>query len=85
MSKGLITSQTNSPTSIYKRWLIKNMQEKYFELLIHCQRWVRTNTNSSLSNGSFHSNTLSENINRGRFVLFSMTKRHWILFRIGPP
>ncbi|CAN6454829.1 unnamed protein product [Victoria cruziana] len=85
MSKGLITSQTNSPTSIYKHWLIKNMQEKYFELLIHCQRWVRTNTNSSLSNGSFRSNTLSENINGGRFILFSTTKRHWILFRIGPP
>ncbi|CAN6445148.1 unnamed protein product [Victoria cruziana] len=60
MSKGLITSQTNSPTSIYKCWLIKNMQEKYFELLIHCQRWVRTNTNSSLFNGFFRSNTLSE-------------------------
>ncbi|CAN6482991.1 unnamed protein product [Victoria cruziana] len=60
MSKGLITSQINSPTSIYKCWLIKNMQEKYFELLFHCYRWLRTNTNSSLSNGSFCSNTLSE-------------------------
>nr|YP_009535460.1 hypothetical chloroplast RF2 [Dioscorea aspersa]YP_009535479.1 hypothetical chloroplast RF2 [Dioscorea aspersa]YP_009536449.1 hypothetical chloroplast RF2 [Dioscorea abyssinica]YP_009537579.1 hypothetical chloroplast RF2 [Dioscorea sagittifolia]YP_009537596.1 hypothetical chloroplast RF2 [Dioscorea sagittifolia]AYI69154.1 hypothetical chloroplast RF2 [Dioscorea aspersa]AYI69173.1 hypothetical chloroplast RF2 [Dioscorea aspersa]AYM32837.1 hypothetical chloroplast RF2 [Dioscorea abyssinica] len=58
MSKGLITSQTNPPTSIYKRWFIKNTQEKHFELLIHRQRWLRTN--SSLSNGSFRSNTLSE-------------------------
>nr|YP_010259001.1 hypothetical chloroplast RF21 [Chiloglottis cornuta]YP_010259009.1 hypothetical chloroplast RF21 [Chiloglottis cornuta]UIX23871.1 hypothetical chloroplast RF21 [Chiloglottis cornuta]UIX23879.1 hypothetical chloroplast RF21 [Chiloglottis cornuta] len=58
MSKGLIASQTNPPTSIYKRWFIKNMQEKHFELLIHRQRWFRTN--SSLSNGSFRSNTLSE-------------------------
>nr|YP_009241790.1 hypothetical chloroplast RF21 [Tofieldia thibetica]YP_009241807.1 hypothetical chloroplast RF21 [Tofieldia thibetica]AMQ13365.1 hypothetical chloroplast RF21 [Tofieldia thibetica]AMQ13382.1 hypothetical chloroplast RF21 [Tofieldia thibetica] len=58
MSKGLITSQTNLPTSISKCWFIKNTQEKYFELLIHRQRWLRTN--SSLSNGSFRSNTLSE-------------------------
>jgi len=58
MSKGLITSQTNPPTSIYKRWFIKNTQEKHFELLIHRQRWLRTN--SSLYNGSFRSNTLSE-------------------------
>nr|YP_009749312.1 Ycf2 protein [Goodyera rosulacea]YP_009749329.1 Ycf2 protein [Goodyera rosulacea]QII91399.1 Ycf2 protein [Goodyera rosulacea]QII91416.1 Ycf2 protein [Goodyera rosulacea] len=58
MSKGLIASQTNPPTSMYKRWLIKNTQEKHFELLIHRQRWFRTN--SSLSNGSFRSNTLSE-------------------------
>nr|QXO02661.1 Ycf2 [Anoectochilus hainanensis]QXO02678.1 Ycf2 [Anoectochilus hainanensis] len=61
MSKGLIASQTNSSTSIYniyKRWFIKNTQEKHFELLIHRQRWFRTN--SSLSNGSFRSNTLSE-------------------------
>nr|YP_010860117.1 hypothetical protein RF2 [Heterospathe elata]WGM74799.1 hypothetical protein RF2 [Heterospathe elata]WGM74868.1 hypothetical protein RF2 [Heterospathe elata]WGM74885.1 hypothetical protein RF2 [Heterospathe elata] len=58
MSKGLITYQTNPPTSIYKRWFIKNTQEKHFELLINRQRWLRTN--SSLSNGSFRSNTLSE-------------------------
>nr|QXO04503.1 Ycf2 [Herpysma longicaulis]QXO04520.1 Ycf2 [Herpysma longicaulis] len=58
MSKGLIASQTNPSTSIYKRWFIKNTQEKHFELLIHRQRWFRTN--SSLSNGSFRSNTLSE-------------------------
>nr|YP_010374780.1 hypothetical protein RF2 [Heteranthera callifolia]YP_010374798.1 hypothetical protein RF2 [Heteranthera callifolia]QXU58215.1 hypothetical protein RF2 [Heteranthera callifolia]QXU58235.1 hypothetical protein RF2 [Heteranthera callifolia] len=58
MSKGLITSQTNPPTSIYKRWFIKNKQEKHFELLIHRQRWLISN--SSLSNGSFRSNTLSE-------------------------
>nr|YP_010887697.1 Ycf2 protein [Hypodaphnis zenkeri]YP_010887714.1 Ycf2 protein [Hypodaphnis zenkeri]WJJ67268.1 Ycf2 protein [Hypodaphnis zenkeri]WJJ67286.1 Ycf2 protein [Hypodaphnis zenkeri] len=58
MSKGLITSQTNPPTSIDKRWFIKNTQEKHFELLIHRQRWLRTN--SSLSNGSFRSNTPSE-------------------------
>uniref|UniRef100_UPI0030E2F553 hypothetical protein RF2 n=1 Tax=Eremogone griffithii TaxID=1701062 RepID=UPI0030E2F553 len=55
MSKGLLTS---TPTSIYKRWFIKNTQEKHFELLINRQRWLRTN--SSLSNGSFRSNTLSE-------------------------
>ncbi|KAF1870772.1 hypothetical protein Lal_00037386 [Lupinus albus] len=49
MSRGLLTSQTDLPTSIYKRWFIKNTQEKHFEL-----------TNSSLSNGFFRSNTLSE-------------------------
>nr|YP_009584339.1 hypothetical chloroplast RF2 [Aconitum brachypodum]YP_009584357.1 hypothetical chloroplast RF2 [Aconitum brachypodum]YP_010031186.1 hypothetical chloroplast RF2 [Aconitum pendulum]YP_010031204.1 hypothetical chloroplast RF2 [Aconitum pendulum]YP_010127538.1 hypothetical chloroplast RF2 [Aconitum flavum]YP_010127555.1 hypothetical chloroplast RF2 [Aconitum flavum]YP_010313351.1 hypothetical chloroplast RF2 [Aconitum stylosum]YP_010313367.1 hypothetical chloroplast RF2 [Aconitum stylosum]W len=62
MLKGLLilTSKKKTPTSIYKRWLIKNKQEKHkhFELLIHRQRWLRTN--SSLSNGSFRSNTLSE-------------------------
>nr|AEX93952.1 hypothetical chloroplast RF21 [Allium fistulosum] len=58
MSKGLITSQTNSSTSISRHWFIKNTQEKHFELLIHRQRWLRTN--SSLSNGSFRSNTPSE-------------------------
>nr|YP_010690634.1 Ycf2 protein [Cartonema parviflorum]YP_010690651.1 Ycf2 protein [Cartonema parviflorum]WBU14345.1 Ycf2 protein [Cartonema parviflorum]WBU14362.1 Ycf2 protein [Cartonema parviflorum] len=58
MSKGLITSQANPPTSIYKRWFIRNTQEKHFELLIHRQRCLRSN--SSLSNGSFRSNTLSE-------------------------
>nr|YP_009571813.1 hypothetical protein RF2 [Rivina humilis]YP_009571830.1 hypothetical protein RF2 [Rivina humilis]QBC69764.1 hypothetical protein RF2 [Rivina humilis]QBC69765.1 hypothetical protein RF2 [Rivina humilis] len=58
MSKGLLTSQIDPPTSIYKRWFIKNTQEKHFELLINRQRWLRTN--SSLSNGSFRSNTLSE-------------------------
>nr|YP_010426286.1 hypothetical protein RF2 [Thottea sumatrana]YP_010426303.1 hypothetical protein RF2 [Thottea sumatrana]USL48281.1 hypothetical protein RF2 [Thottea sumatrana]USL48298.1 hypothetical protein RF2 [Thottea sumatrana] len=56
MSKGLLTSQANPTRSIYKRWFIKNTEE--FELLIHRQRWLRTN--SSLSNGSFRSNTLSE-------------------------
>nr|VDD65696.1 unnamed protein product [Brassica oleracea] len=59
MSKGLLTSQTDPPTSIYKRWFIKNTQEKkQSELLIQRQRWLRTN--SSLSNGFFRSNTLSE-------------------------
>nr|YP_009582215.1 hypothetical chloroplast RF21 [Bixa orellana]YP_009582232.1 hypothetical chloroplast RF21 [Bixa orellana]QBK83750.1 hypothetical chloroplast RF21 [Bixa orellana]QBK83767.1 hypothetical chloroplast RF21 [Bixa orellana] len=61
MSKGLLTSQTDPPTSIYKRWFIKNTQEKHFELLIHRQRWLGTiGTNSSLSNGFFRSNTPSE-------------------------
>nr|YP_010926015.1 Ycf2 [Swertia davidii]YP_010926034.1 Ycf2 [Swertia davidii]WKF19515.1 Ycf2 [Swertia davidii]WKF19534.1 Ycf2 [Swertia davidii] len=58
MSKGLLTSQTDPPTSIYKGWFIKNTQEKHFELLINRQRWLRTK--SSLSNRSFRSNTLSE-------------------------
>nr|YP_010219429.1 hypothetical chloroplast RF21 [Musa velutina]YP_010219450.1 hypothetical chloroplast RF21 [Musa velutina]UCC34460.1 hypothetical chloroplast RF21 [Musa velutina]UCC34481.1 hypothetical chloroplast RF21 [Musa velutina]BCT09924.1 hypothetical protein RF2 [Musa velutina]BCT09944.1 hypothetical protein RF2 [Musa velutina] len=58
MSKVLITSQTKPSTSMYKCWFIKNTQERYFELLIHRQRWLRSN--SPLSNGSFLSNTLSE-------------------------
>ncbi|KAK7821482.1 protein ycf2 [Quercus suber] len=57
-AKGLLTYQTDLPTSIYKRWFIKNTQEKHFELLIYRQRWLRTN--SSLSNGFFRSNTPSE-------------------------
>nr|QJQ78861.1 Ycf2 [Glycyrrhiza triphylla] len=58
MSRGLLTFQTDISKYIYKRWFIKNTQEKHFELLIHRQRWLRTN--SSLSNGFFRSNTLSE-------------------------
>nr|YP_010593718.1 hypothetical protein RF2 [Elatostema salvinioides]YP_010593737.1 hypothetical protein RF2 [Elatostema salvinioides]WAJ54395.1 hypothetical protein RF2 [Elatostema salvinioides]WAJ54414.1 hypothetical protein RF2 [Elatostema salvinioides] len=60
MSKGLLTPQTDLSTSTSrpKRWFIKNTQEKYFELLIYRQRWLRTN--SSLSNGFFRSNTPSE-------------------------
>nr|YP_010601414.1 hypothetical protein RF2 [Ceratocephala testiculata]YP_010601431.1 hypothetical protein RF2 [Ceratocephala testiculata]QFV18864.1 Ycf2 [Ceratocephala falcata]QFV18881.1 Ycf2 [Ceratocephala falcata]WAL35703.1 hypothetical protein RF2 [Ceratocephala testiculata]WAL35704.1 hypothetical protein RF2 [Ceratocephala testiculata] len=54
----LLTSQRKSPKSLYKRWLIKKARQKYFELLIRRQRWLRTN--SSLSNGSFRSNTLFE-------------------------
>nr|USZ79669.1 hypothetical chloroplast RF21 [Nyctocalos pinnatum]USZ79689.1 hypothetical chloroplast RF21 [Nyctocalos pinnatum] len=44
--------------SLAERWFLKNAQEKDFELLINRQRWLRTN--SSLSNESFRSNTLSE-------------------------
>nr|YP_010282652.1 hypothetical chloroplast RF21 [Elatostema stewardii]YP_010282671.1 hypothetical chloroplast RF21 [Elatostema stewardii]UHM25403.1 hypothetical chloroplast RF21 [Elatostema stewardii]UHM25422.1 hypothetical chloroplast RF21 [Elatostema stewardii] len=60
MSKGLLTPQIDPSTSTSrpKRWFIKNTQEKYFELLIYRQRWLRTN--SSLSNGFFRSNTPSE-------------------------
>uniref|UniRef100_K4CCX0 Uncharacterized protein n=1 Tax=Solanum lycopersicum TaxID=4081 RepID=K4CCX0_SOLLC len=43
---------------IYKRWFIKNTQERHIEILKNRQRLLRTN--SSFSNGSFHSNTLSE-------------------------
>ncbi|KAI3459725.1 hypothetical protein Pfo_016388, partial [Paulownia fortunei] len=46
ISKGLLTSQLDPPTSISKCWFIKNIHEDYFKF--------------SLSNGSFHSNTLSE-------------------------
>lgn len=58
MLKRLLTFETEPPTDISKGWFIKNTQEKHFELLINRQRWLRTN--SSLSNGSFRSNTLSE-------------------------
>nr|YP_010513681.1 hypothetical protein Ycf2 [Cratylia mollis]YP_010513698.1 hypothetical protein Ycf2 [Cratylia mollis]UXL85252.1 hypothetical protein Ycf2 [Cratylia mollis]UXL85269.1 hypothetical protein Ycf2 [Cratylia mollis] len=60
MSRELLTFQTvdEAPKSMSQHWFIKNTQEKHFELLIHCQRWFRTN--SSLSNGFFCSNTLSE-------------------------
>ncbi|KAM0941005.1 hypothetical protein DsansV1_C17g0143931 [Dioscorea sansibarensis] len=75
MSKGLITSQTNPPTSIYIRWFMKNTQEKHFELLIHRQRWLRTN--SSLSNGSFRSNTLSRVISIYQICSYLM-ERYWI-------
>nr|YP_010758640.1 Ycf2 [Caragana opulens]WEW73104.1 Ycf2 [Caragana opulens] len=61
ISSVLLTSQTEKDYWKYlnKRWFIKNTHEKHFELLIHRQRrWLRTN--SSLSNGFFRSNTLSE-------------------------
>ena len=57
MPKAFIPPETFA-TSLGSRWFIKNTQEKHFELLIHRRRWLRTN--SSLSNGSFRSNTLSE-------------------------
>ncbi|GFQ01906.1 protein ycf2 [Phtheirospermum japonicum] len=58
MSKVLLTSQTTTPKSIYKRWFIKNTQENHFKLLINHQRWLRTNI--SLSNESLCSTTISE-------------------------
>nr|YP_010575524.1 Ycf2 [Corydalis platycarpa]YP_010575551.1 Ycf2 [Corydalis platycarpa]UZM11148.1 Ycf2 [Corydalis platycarpa]UZM11149.1 Ycf2 [Corydalis platycarpa]WDA93290.1 Ycf2 protein [Corydalis platycarpa]WDA93317.1 Ycf2 protein [Corydalis platycarpa] len=61
MSKELLTSLTSPSTSLSQSWFIKNTQENNFEWLIHrqrYQRWLRTN--SSLSNGSFRSNILSE-------------------------
>nr|DBA09517.1 TPA_asm: Ycf2 protein [Corydalis boweri]DBA09527.1 TPA_asm: Ycf2 protein [Corydalis boweri] len=58
MAKGLLTSLTSPPKSLAESWFSKNTQENNFELLIHRQRCQRTN--SSLSNGSFRSNTLSE-------------------------
>nr|YP_009644498.1 Ycf2 protein [Ligustrum japonicum]YP_009644520.1 Ycf2 protein [Ligustrum japonicum]QBS52294.1 Ycf2 protein [Ligustrum japonicum]QBS52295.1 Ycf2 protein [Ligustrum japonicum] len=62
MSKGLIAFETDIPTSKYrdtdKPWFHKTTSEKHFELLLNRQRWLRTN--SSLANGSFRSNTLSE-------------------------
>ncbi|RZC45477.1 hypothetical protein C5167_038424 [Papaver somniferum] len=76
MSKGLLTSQTKPPTSIYKRWFIKNTQEKHFVLLIHRQRWLKTNSLSNLflSNGTLLDQMtkkfLRKRYPRGRFVLF---------------
>nr|BDB16058.1 hypothetical chloroplast RF21 [Onobrychis gaubae] len=60
MSRVLLTSQTDKYYWKYinQPWFMKNTQEKHFELLIHRQRWLRTN--SSLSNGFFRSNTLLE-------------------------
>ncbi|KAI9075989.1 hypothetical protein K1719_042061 [Acacia pycnantha] len=58
MSREFWIYQTDPYTSMSKRWFSKNKQEKHFELLIHRQRWLRTN--SSSSNEFFRSNTLSE-------------------------
>ncbi|GJR91434.1 hypothetical chloroplast RF2 [Tanacetum coccineum] len=33
VSKGLLTPQTNPPTSLYKRWFIKKTQEKHFGIV----------------------------------------------------
>uniref|UniRef100_A0AAU7YST6 Protein Ycf2 n=1 Tax=Durio graveolens TaxID=140963 RepID=A0AAU7YST6_9ROSI len=93
MLKGLLTftvkiSRKYHPlTSMYENWFIKNRQEKHFEVLIHRQRLLRTN--SSLSNGFFRSNTPSESyqylsnlfLSNGR-LLDQMTKtlfrKRWI-------
>ena len=78
MPKGLLTYQKNLPSSIYKCWFIKNTQEKHFELLIYCQRWLRTN--SSLSNGFFCSRTpsksyqMTKTLLKKRMLLDQMTK-----------
>uniref|UniRef100_UPI0030E1E819 Ycf2 n=1 Tax=Hedysarum lehmannianum TaxID=1402432 RepID=UPI0030E1E819 len=60
ISTALLTCQTEKYYWKYinKPWFSKNPEENPFELLIHRQRWRRTN--SSLSNGFFRSNTLSE-------------------------
>ncbi|XP_073220846.1 hypothetical chloroplast RF21 (chloroplast) [Cicer arietinum] len=60
ISRILLTSQTKKIYWKYlnKRWFRKNTPEKYFELLIDRQRWLRTN--SSLSNRFLRSNILSE-------------------------
>nr|UDZ61538.1 hypothetical protein RF2 [Hydrocleys nymphoides]UDZ61539.1 hypothetical protein RF2 [Hydrocleys nymphoides] len=82
MSKGLITCVGDPPRSMYKPWFIKNRQEKHFELLIGRERWLRAG--SSLYNGSFRSNTLSESyqylsnlfLSNGR-LLDQMAKTLW--------
>ncbi|OMP02171.1 hypothetical protein CCACVL1_02897 [Corchorus capsularis] len=77
MSKGLLTftSQRNPSKYLSNRWFIDNTQEKHFELLIHRQRWLRTN--SSLSNGFFRSNTSYESY-QYLSNLFLSTEGYWI-------
>ncbi|VFQ99005.1 unnamed protein product [Cuscuta campestris] len=59
MAKALLTSQIEHMfLSKNTRFFRNKTQEKHFEFLIHRQKWLRTN--SSLSNNSFLSNTLSE-------------------------
>nr|YP_009436266.1 hypothetical chloroplast RF2 [Cyphia banksiana]YP_009436289.1 hypothetical chloroplast RF2 [Cyphia banksiana]ATG26443.1 hypothetical chloroplast RF2 [Cyphia banksiana]ATG26468.1 hypothetical chloroplast RF2 [Cyphia banksiana] len=50
---------TSEIKSLYKSWVFDETLEKRFEWLIHRRSWLRR-TKSSLSNGSFRSNTLSE-------------------------
>nr|YP_009436759.1 hypothetical chloroplast RF2 [Cyphia phyteuma]YP_009436782.1 hypothetical chloroplast RF2 [Cyphia phyteuma]ATG27134.1 hypothetical chloroplast RF2 [Cyphia phyteuma]ATG27159.1 hypothetical chloroplast RF2 [Cyphia phyteuma] len=50
---------TSEIKSMYKSWVFDETLEKRFEWLIHRRSWLRR-TKSSLSNGSFRSNTLSE-------------------------
>ncbi|KAA0034870.1 putative chloroplast RF2 [Cucumis melo var. makuwa] len=83
MSKELLTSQTDFPTSLHKGCFLKNTQEKHFGLLIHRQRWLRTN--SSLSNGFFRDNTPNKGSHGAlRPIQIFTTKKDWILFRVGP-
>nr|YP_010193663.1 hypothetical protein Ycf2 [Zostera japonica]YP_010193681.1 hypothetical protein Ycf2 [Zostera japonica]QZQ52883.1 hypothetical protein Ycf2 [Zostera japonica]QZQ52901.1 hypothetical protein Ycf2 [Zostera japonica] len=56
MSKGFPIYQKYNRIVLHKCWFIKNTKENHFELLIHHQ----SGTKSSLYNGSFRSNTLSE-------------------------
>nr|YP_010760057.1 Ycf2 protein [Cuscuta corymbosa var. stylosa]WEY29933.1 Ycf2 protein [Cuscuta corymbosa var. stylosa] len=59
MARALLTSQIEHMFLSKKtRFFSNKTQEKHFEFLIHRHKWLRTN--SSLSNGSFLSNTLSE-------------------------
>nr|YP_009268393.1 hypothetical protein [Tsuga chinensis]BAV19299.1 hypothetical protein [Tsuga chinensis] len=73
--------QPYSPLFTYQRWLIENPGERVdrFELLIHRQRWL--GTNSLLSNESFLYNTLFESYQylsnlflSNRMLLDRMTK-----------
>ena len=57
--KGFLMSREKLSKDSIKSWFIWDTQEKYFDFLMNPKkRWLRTN--SSLSNGSFRSNTLSE-------------------------
>nr|YP_010703464.1 hypothetical chloroplast RF21 [Lonicera tangutica]YP_010703483.1 hypothetical chloroplast RF21 [Lonicera tangutica]WCO11918.1 hypothetical chloroplast RF21 [Lonicera tangutica]WCO11938.1 hypothetical chloroplast RF21 [Lonicera tangutica] len=58
-SEEILTSEKGPSRSMMKGWFIDNKaQEKHFEFLLNWHRWFRTP--SSLSNGSFRSNTLFE-------------------------
>nr|YP_010964656.1 hypothetical chloroplast RF21 [Hedysarum citrinum]WNM89311.1 hypothetical chloroplast RF21 [Hedysarum citrinum] len=62
ISTALLTSKTDQFywKDLNKRWFIKNPEENPFELFIHRQRSLRTNSSLSKSKGFFRSNTLSE-------------------------
>nr|YP_009729860.1 Ycf2 [Caldesia grandis] len=61
MSRGFLTCQASRRKYHFQFWFVKHRQEKYFEFLIRRHRWLRTTSSfSSLYNGSFRSNTLSE-------------------------
>nr|YP_010586903.1 Ycf2 protein [Morina chinensis]YP_010586920.1 Ycf2 protein [Morina chinensis]UZZ44988.1 Ycf2 protein [Morina chinensis]UZZ45005.1 Ycf2 protein [Morina chinensis] len=57
----LLTSEKNPSRALKKGWFInEKAQEKHFEFLLNWHRYRYFRTHSSLSNGSFRSNTLFE-------------------------
>ena len=80
--KGLLTSQTECPTFLFKHWCIMTTQEKHFKLFIYFRRYLRTN--SSLSNEFFECVlVLHPRVITIYQICLCLIKHHWITWQTG--